>query len=82
MWSVPRAPHAYPAPLVAPVVTTPRPGPTAPRTPPPPWPPPAETSLSVYLPREWKRKIKAHCASEGVTISAYVLALIAKDRGL
>lgn len=43
------------------------------------WPPPAETTITVYLPTAWKRRVKTHAASTGTTISHYVLGLIAKD---
>ena len=61
--------------MTAPATARPAPPPDA-------WPPPAETTITVYLPREWKRRVKTHAASTGVTISAYALALIAKDLGL
>lgn len=40
------------------------------------------TSITVYLPRAWKQRIKVHCAEQGVTISDYALALMAADLGL
>lgn len=36
-------------------------------------------TITVYLQRDWKQRVKVHCAEQGVTISDYALALIAED---